>query len=149
ACDDGIASLDPDPKKLELEEEEAPSSRRHDVRPETTDDAVARVGKMLTTKYRLDAIIGSGAMGHVYRATNTLIGRTVAIKLLRREHATNQGIVERFLREARTSNLVQHPNIVDVIDVGTSEDGAPFLVAELLEGETLLAYAERNGGKIP
>jgi eukaryotic-like serine/threonine-protein kinase len=145
---DNVAGLD---KKLvlEVEDEAPPSSRRHDVRPETTADAHARIGQTLASKYRLDAIIGSGGMGHVYRATNTLIGRTVAIKMLRREHSSNDGIVDRFLREARTANLVQHPNIVDVIDVGTADDGVPFIVQEYLEGETLLQYAEKYRGKIP
>jgi eukaryotic-like serine/threonine-protein kinase len=146
-----LRNLDSSNKKLalELEEEAAPSSRRHDARPETTADAHARLGQILASKYRLDAIIGSGGMGHVYKATNTLIGRTVAIKMLRKEHASNGGIVERFLREARTANLVQHPNIVDVIDVGTADDGVPFLVQEYLEGETMLQYAEKQRGKIP
>lgn len=134
---------------LEIADDSPPSSRRHDLRPETTPDAHERIGQVLAAKYRLDAIIGSGGMGHVYRATNTLIGRTVAIKMLRTEHATNTTIVERFLREARTANLVQHPNIVDVIDVGTADDGVPFLVQEYLEGETLLAYAAKHRGRIP
>jgi eukaryotic-like serine/threonine-protein kinase len=134
---------------LDLDEEAPPSSRRHDARPETTADAHARVGQTLASKYRLDAIIGSGGMGHVYRATNTLIGRTVAIKMLRREHSSNTIIVDRFLREARTANLVQHPNIVDVTDVGTADDGVPFIVQEYLEGETLLQYAEKHKGRIP
>jgi serine/threonine-protein kinase len=87
-------------------------------------------------------------MGHVFRATNELVGRTVAIKVLRSEHATNASIVERFLREARAANLVRHPNVVDVLDVGSDADGAPFIVQELLLGEDLAKYVERRGGRL-
>jgi serine/threonine-protein kinase len=103
---------------------------------------------MLASKYRLDDVVGSGGLGLVYRATNTAVGRTVAIKLLRPEYAKNPEIVERFLREARTANRVNHPNVVEVTDIGQDEDGTPFIVQEFLEGETLLEYATRNGGKI-
>jgi serine/threonine protein kinase len=87
-------------------------------------------------------------MGHVYRAVNEDVGRTVAIKVLRSEHATNAPIVERFLREARAANLVRHPNVVDVLDVGRDGDGSPFIVQELLRGEDLSKYVERQGGKL-
>lgn len=103
---------------------------------------------MLAGKYRLEALLGSGGMGHVYRAVNELVGRPVAIKLLRAEHAENGVIVERFLREARAANLVRHPNVVDVVDIGTDESGTPFIVQELLQGEDLSQYARRRGGPL-
>lgn len=106
------------------------------------------MGDVLASKYRLDALLGSGGMGHVYRAVNIEIGREVAIKVLRAEHATNGDLVERFLREARAANLVRHPNVVDVVDIGRDGDGSPFIVQELLEGEDLGAYVERSGGRL-
>jgi eukaryotic-like serine/threonine-protein kinase len=109
---------------------------------------MAEVGDVLAAKYRLEGLLGSGGMGQVYRAVNEDVGRRVAIKILRTEHATNAPIVERFLREARAANLVRHPNVVDVLDVGRSEDGSPFIVQELLEGEDLLKYAQDRGGKL-
>src|SRR5687767_4054343 len=87
-------------------------------------------------------------MGDVYRATNELVGRTVAIKVLRNEHAANPVIVERFLREARAAYLVRHPNVVDVVDIGKHDDGTPFIVQELLDGEDLAHYARRRGGML-
>lgn len=108
----------------------------------------SRVGDVLASKYRLVGLLGSGGMGHVYRAVNVEIGRAVAIKLLRAEHATSPSIVERFLREARTANLVRHPNVVDVVDVGRDVDGSPFIVQELLEGEDLATYVARRGGRL-
>ena len=89
-----------------------------------------RVGEVLASKYRLEELLGSGGMGHVYRAVNEHIGRAVAIKVLRAEHAQNSQVVERFLREARAANLVRHPNVVDVLDIGKEDGGAPFIVQE-------------------
>lgn len=108
----------------------------------------SRVGDVLASKYRLEELLGSGGMGHVYRAVNEDVGRMVAIKVLRSEHASNAPIVERFLREARAANLVRHPNVVDVLDVGRDGDGSPFIVQELLRGEDLSKYVERRGGKL-
>jgi serine/threonine protein kinase len=107
-----------------------------------------RSGELLASKYRLVSLLGSGAMGHVYRATNELIGRPVALKLLRKEHAKNAEIVDRFVREARAANLVRHPNVVNILDMGREEDGTPFIVQQLLEGEDLAAYVTRVGGRI-
>lgn len=87
-------------------------------------------------------------MGDVYRAVNEDVGRSVAIKVLRSEHASNGPIVERFLREARAANLVRHPNVVDVLDVGRDGDGSPFIVQELLQGQDLSKYVEARGGKL-
>ena len=109
----------------------------------------SRIGSLLASKYRLEALLGSGGMGDVYRAINEQAGRPVAIKVLHAEHATNPMFVERFLREARAANLVRHPNVVDVIDVGREPDGVPFIVQELLEGEDLGKLAIRRGGKLP
>jgi serine/threonine-protein kinase len=108
-----------------------------------------RVGEVLASKYRLEELLGSGGMGHVYRAVNEHIGRAVAIKVLRSEHAQNGQVVERFLREARAANLVRHPNVVDVLDIGKEDGGAPFIVQELLDGEDLAHFVERRGGKLP
>ncbi len=108
----------------------------------------SRVGDVLASKYRLEELLGSGGMGHVYRAVNVEIDRSVAIKVLRTEHATSPAIVERFLREARAANLVRHPNVVDVVDVGRDVDGSPFIVQELLKGEDLATYLERRGGRL-
>ena len=108
-----------------------------------------RVGEVLASKYRLEELLGSGGMGHVYRAVNEHVGRAVAIKVLRAEHAQNGQIVERFLREARAANLVRHPNVVDVLDIGKEDGGAPFIVQELLEGEDLAHFVKRRGGKLP
>ena len=108
-----------------------------------------RVGEVLASNYLLEELLGSGGMGHVYRAVNQHVGRAVAIKVLRAEHAQNAQIVERFLREARAANLVRHPNVVDVLDIGKEDGGAPFIVQELLHGEDLAHLVARRGGRLP
>jgi len=108
-----------------------------------------REGEVLAEKYQLEALLGSGGMGDVYRARNTLIGRTVAIKVLRTEHLCNTEIVDRFLREARAANLVRHPHVVDVLDVGKDANGAPFIVQEFLEGIDLSEHVAAHGGRLP
>lgn len=109
----------------------------------------SRVGDLLAGKYRLDALLGSGGVGDVYRAQNTLIGRTVAIKVLKPEHATDDGVVARFLREAKAANLARHPNVVDVLDVGLDDEGVPFIVQEFLEGIDLGQHLKRSNGALP
>jgi serine/threonine-protein kinase len=111
--------------------------------------SASRVGEVLAGKYRLTELLGSGGMGDVYRAVNELVGREIAIKVLRAEHAENEVVIQRFTREARAANLVGHENVIDVIDVGQDANGCPFIVQELLEGEDLLAYVQRLGGKMP
>ncbi len=108
----------------------------------------SREGEVLAGKYRLDALLGAGGMGEVYRAENVALGRAVAIKLLREELGESADVVMRFVREARAANIVRHPNVVDVLDVGQAEDGTPFIVQELLEGEDLAQYVRAQGGRL-
>ena len=86
--------------------------------------------------YEIVAQIGAGGMGEVYRARDTRLGRDVAIKVLPAEFAEDPERLKRFEREARATAALSHPNILDVHDVGTFE-GVPYLVEELLEGESL------------
>jgi serine/threonine-protein kinase len=96
-------------------------------------EAVRRVGTTLKDKYRLDAILGEGGMAVVYVATHRNQKR-VAVKMLHTELSHNDDIRSRFLREGYVANTVKHPGAVDVLDDDIAEDGAAFLVMELLEG---------------
>jgi non-specific serine/threonine protein kinase len=89
----------------------------------------------LLNRYRLDAELGHGGMGVVYRAYDTLLNRTVAVKVLSEASIESGGHV-RLLREARAAAQLNHPNIVSVYDAGEA-DHAPFIVMELVEGQTL------------
>jgi serine/threonine protein kinase len=86
--------------------------------------------------FRIDAFIGAGGMGQVYRASDPRIGREVAIKLLPADYAADVERLRRFELEARASGALNHPNVLTLYDVGTS-CGRPYLVMELLDGETL------------
>src|SRR3954449_381426 len=104
----------------------------------------ALVGTLLNGRYRLDAQVGSGGMSTVYRAFDTTLERRVAIKLMHRPLAQDSDQLERFRREARAVAQLNHPHIVGVIDAG-EDDGAPFIVFEFVDGETLKERIKRNG----
>ena len=95
--------------------------------------------------FEIRAVLGEGGMGTVYRADHPFSGRQVAIKVLRRSLIEDATLVARFMNEARAANAIRHPNIIDIIDVGTLPDGLPYLMMELLEGESLADRLERVG----
>jgi len=107
----------------------------------------ARVGQLISGKWRLDALIGVGGMAAVYMATHRN-GSIGAIKILHDEVARNDEVRERFLREAYIANKVGHPGTVKVLDDDVDEHGTPFLVMELLQGESVERRAEKNGGRL-
>src|SRR5581483_8851999 len=84
-------------------------------------------------------------MGVVYLAEHPEIGRKVAVKVLHRDFARDEQLLGRFLNEARAANAIRHPNIIEILDSGTLPDRTPFLVMELLEGESLAARIKREG----
>ncbi len=94
--------------------------------------------------YRIEALIGAGGMGEVYRGWDTRLQRAVALKFLAREFLSDAAAAERFEREARAASALSHPNILAVYDVGEME-GRPFIAMEYLEGQTLRA---RLGGAL-
>jgi len=93
--------------------------------------------------YEIVALVGSGGMGEVYKATDTRLDRTVAIKVLPQHLAANPELRQRMEREARAVAALNHPHICALYDVG-SQDGIDFLVLEFLEGETLAARIARG-----
>jgi serine/threonine protein kinase len=111
-------------------------------RLEDEDDKV--VGSSIG-EYRIDAIIGSGGMGVVYRGVHPEIDKTVAIKVIRRHLAGDPEYVRRLKSEARAVNAVKHRAIVDIFSIGALADGRHYLIMELLEGESLSALLKRQG----
>ena len=97
----------------------------------------------LVGPYRIVALLARGGMGDVYRASDPRLGRDVALKTLTNPDRGDGHAVERFLQEARITASLDHPNIVKVFDVGMSK-GRPYLVSELLDGETLRAPITRG-----
>lgn len=102
-------------------------------------------GTMLEGKYRVERLLGAGGMGSVWIAEHTMLGRPVAVKVLDKAAAAKDATaVTRFMREAQTAARLRSDHIVDVLDVGRFDDGTPFLIMELLEGETLSSRIRRS-----
>src|SRR3954453_1212388 len=101
-------------------------------------------GTLLSGRYRLEARLGSGGMSTVYKATDQVLMRPVAIKLMHREVAADSAQLERFRREARAVAGLSHAHIVTVIDYGEDE-GRPYIVLEYVAGETLKQRIRRLG----
>jgi eukaryotic-like serine/threonine-protein kinase len=99
-------------------------------------------------EYEVQSLLGSGGMGEVYRARDLRLGRDVAIKVLPTFFASDLARLRRFEQEARAAAALNHPNILAVHQMGTYE-GAPYLVSELLEGETLRARVKRGALPMP
>jgi len=110
--------------------------------------AQKRVGTTLNNKWTIDRLIDMGGMAAVFAATHRN-GKKVAIKMLHPFIAAHEDVRDRFLREGYVANQVEHPGAVSVLDDDTTADGAPFLVMELLEGESLDGWMNRIGGTIP
>ena len=112
--------------------------------PSSEDSGVVPIGSVLDGRYRIDAVIGKGGMGRVYRGEHMGIGRVVAIKVLHAQLGRSKEATARFQREALASGRLDHPNIVGVSDFGVLADGSLYLVMELLEGEPLGTRLERD-----
>ncbi len=93
--------------------------------------------KLLDGRYGISALLGSGGMAKVYLAHDEILGRDVALKVLREQYAENDEFVERFRREARAAASLSHPNIVSTYDRGCSEGGSYYIVMEYVPGGTL------------
>ena len=101
-------------------------------------------GRVLRQRFRLDNVIGEGAMGAVYRAWDLHADRACAVKMLRPDTVRNQGAAVRFCDEARIIAHLYHPHIVEMIEFGEERDGALFLAMELLSGMDLHTFLMRE-----
>ncbi len=131
--------------KCEAQAEEFLEAPALEVTAEAFAEGRARsmLGRMLG-HYRVVGFVGAGGMGEVYRARDSRIGRDVAVKVLPPGIAANPGRLRLFEQEARAAGALNHPNILAIYDVGV-QDGAPYVVYELLEGETLRDRLRKGG----
>jgi eukaryotic-like serine/threonine-protein kinase len=106
------------------------------------------VGAILSQKYPLKRLIGSGGMGSVYESQSPEDGKRLAVKVLAVEYLHDDDVKLRFLDEGRMCQRLIHPNIVRVFDTAQAEDGTPYIVMELLDGVPLSAYT-RSGVRVP
>jgi serine/threonine protein kinase len=103
----------------------------------------------LDGKYALIREIGSGSAGSVHEAEHLVVGKRVAIKILHAALVKDETLRERFVGEARAAAQIDHPNIVDIYDFGVTQRGTPYIVMELLHGETLEEVIARRGSLSP
>ena len=108
-----------------------------------TDDA--RVGTTVG-RFRIDALVGDGATGTVYKAEDLTLQRQVAVKIIHKRLAQDRGTVKRFGREARAASHLKHPNCIEIFDVGETDDGVPFMAMDYVDGLDLATVLE---AKIP
>ncbi|HCX63865.1 MAG TPA: Stk1 family PASTA domain-containing Ser/Thr kinase [Eubacteriaceae bacterium] len=104
-------------------------------------------GEMLSNRYKIIDVVGTGGMAIVYKATDTLLNRTVAIKVLKEEYNSNEQFIKKFRRESQAAASLSHNNIVSIFDVGAHE-GIHYIVMEYVKGDTLKSVI-RKKGKIP
>src|SRR5947199_1196319 len=100
-------------------------------------------GASLSGRYRADELLGQGGMAQVYEGTDTVLGRTVAIKVLAPQYARDEAFVARFRREAQAVARLNHPGVVSVYDTG-SDDGVHYIVMEYVPGRTLAQVLEQE-----
>ncbi len=103
----------------------------------------SRMGSMVG-EYQITGELGQGGMGTVYAGIQPVIGKKVAIKVLRSELSENQEVMDRFLAEARAVNTIGHPNIIDIFAFGAFDDGTQYFVMELLPGRSLKELLEEK-----
>ncbi len=109
------------------------------------DDSGLPPGTTVANRFRVDRKLGEGGMGAVYAAVNITTNRPVALKVMHPEYAAKKDIVRRFMREAKAATAINHPNVIEVLDVVDSDGGDPVMVMEMLQGEPLDAVLERRG----
>ena len=95
------------------------------------------IGQVVARKYRVEKLLGEGGMGQVYRATQLVLEKPVVLKLLHRTLQKDARTVARFQREAKAASRLNHPNSIDVLDFGQTDDGALFIAMEFVDGRDL------------
>jgi serine/threonine protein kinase len=109
--------------------------------PQEQDPGIASLdpmpGRVIGGNFRIDKLIGSGAMGNVYKALQISLGKPVAVKVLHHHLLQDERLVARFKREAKSASLLNHPNSIQIIDSGEDDDGTLYIAMELLTGRDL------------
>src|SRR5689334_23273301 len=108
-------------------------------------DGIAAVGDVLASKYRVDKILGIGGMGMVVAATHLEIDQRVALKFMLPGASESPETAARFLREAKAAGRLSSDHVCRVFDVGRFDSGAPYIVMEYLQGESVGALLRRHG----
>jgi serine/threonine protein kinase len=100
------------------------------------------IGKTIAGRYVIEGPLGEGGMSTVYRARNALVDRPCAVKVMNSSLASDANVRERFRREAKSTQAIAHPNVIEIFDQGEMEDSIPYIVMELLDGLTLVVLTD-------
>ncbi|ATB32568.1 serine/threonine-protein kinase [Melittangium boletus] len=103
------------------------------------------IGRTLAQKYKVEALIGEGGMGKVYRARQEALDKLVVLKVLRQSLLNDDRTVARFKREAKAASRLNHPNSISILDFGQAEDGALFIAMEFVPGQDLHTVLSKEG----
>lgn len=122
-----------------MSEEEA-----NDRRSGVSQSPQGLLGQTIDERYRIDALLGEGGMGLVYRVTHTRLNKPLAIKVLRRENTRDEEVLARFRSEAQSASAIGNEHIVDINDFGVLRDGSTYFVMECLEGMDLIEAMDRT-----
>ncbi|KAF0213576.1 MAG: serine/threonine protein kinase, partial [bacterium] len=95
------------------------------------------IGRLIADKYQVEKLLGRGGMGAVYEGQHLLLDRRVAIKVLQQNMANDEQAASRFIREAKASARIEHPNAVTIYDFGVLQEGSAYLVMEFIRGLSL------------
>ncbi|MBX7195438.1 MAG: serine/threonine protein kinase, partial [Sandaracinaceae bacterium] len=106
------------------------------------------LGRVIDGRYRVESVLGEGGMGVVYQIAHAVLGKRMALKVLRGDMARDSEVVQRFIQEAQSATQIGHQNIIDISDFGKMPDGSAYFVMEYLDGLSLTQLISR-GGSIP
>src|SRR5215213_9161491 len=107
------------------------------------------LGDILGDRYVLSGLLGTGGMAEVFLAHDRMLGRDLALKVLREEYAKDADFVSRFRKEAQSAAALNHPHVVQVYDHGRAEDGRPYIAMEHVPGGNLKDLITRRGSLDP